>query len=154
MARTPNPIDPARSAQMRLIKASDTKPELIVRKALHKAGLRYRLHARDLPGKPDIIFRRDRIAIFIHGCFWHQHPDPDCKKARMPKSRREFWEPKLTGNRSRDEKVKARLNERGWHVLEIWECQLDPPHLVELIDTVRASRAVRQSAGRRGSPGS
>lgn len=152
MALTTNTIDPARSAQMRLIKASDTKPELIVRKALHKAGLRYRLHARDLPGKPDIIFRGDRVAIFIHGCFWHQHPDPDCKKARMPKSRREFWEPKLTGNRSRDEQVKAKLKEGGWRVLEIWECQLDPAHLAELIDTVRASRAVRQSAARRGSP--
>jgi DNA mismatch endonuclease (patch repair protein) len=125
---------------MRLIKASDTKPELIVRKALYKAGLRYRLHARDLPGKPDIIFRKDRIAIFIHGCFWHQHPDPNCKKARMPKSRREFWEPKLTGNRSRDEQVKAKLLEGGWRVFEIWECQLDPPHLAKLIDTVRASR--------------
>lgn len=141
VARTTDNVDPERSAQMRLIRARDTKPELVVRRALHKAGLRYRLHARDLPGRPDIVFRKDRIAVFVHGCFWHQHPDPDCKKARMPKSRRDFWEPKLLGNRSRDEEVKARLNQGGWRVLEVWECQLGPSHLATLTDTIRALRA-------------
>lgn len=139
---------------MKLIRARDTKPELIVRQALHKAGLRYRLHARELPGTPDIVFRRDRIAILVHGCFWHQHPDPDCRRARMPKSRREFWEPKLLGNRSRDEAIRAKLVEGGWRVIEIWECQLDPLHLAKLTETIRAMRAERVSAGRRGSPGS
>jgi DNA mismatch endonuclease (patch repair protein) len=132
-------IDPKRSAQMRLIRARDTKPELIVRKALHAAGLRFRLHAKDLPGKPDIIFRRKRLAIFVHGCFWHQHPDPDCKRARLPKSRQDFWEPKLNGNRSRDEAVTARLQDQGWRVIEIWECQLDQDHLTELVDVVRSA---------------
>lgn len=126
---------------MKLIRARDTKPELVVRKALYNAGLRYRLHARELPGKPDIVFRRDRIAIFVHGCFWHQHPDPQCRRARMPKSRKEFWEPKLLGNRSRDEEVKAKLTEGGWRVIEIWECQLDPSHLATLTETIRALRA-------------
>jgi len=132
-------VDPKRSAQMRLIRARDTKPELIVRRALHAAGLRFRLHAKDLPGKPDIIFRRRRLAIFVHGCFWHQHPDPSCKRARLPKSRQDFWEPKLNGNRSRDEAVTARLQDEGWRVIEIWECQLDQDHLAELVNVVRSA---------------
>lgn len=132
-------VDPKRSAQMRLIRARDTKPELIVRKTLHAAGLRFRLHAKDLPGKPDIIFRRKRLAIFVHGCFWHQHPDPICKRARLPKSRQDFWEPKLNGNRSRDEAVTARLQDKGWRVIEIWECQLDQDHLTELVNVVRSA---------------
>ena len=133
------PVDPKRSEQMRLIRARDTKPELVVRRALHAAGLRFRLHAKDLPGKPDIIFRRKRIVIFVHGCFWHRHPDPDCKRARLPKTRRDFWEPKLNGNRSRDEAVKARLEDKGWRVIEIWECQLDQDHLAELLNVVRSA---------------
>jgi len=132
-------VDPKRSDQMRLIRARDTKPELIVRRALHAAGLRFRLHAKDLPGKPDIIFRRKRIVIFVHGCFWHRHPDPDCKRARLPKTRLDFWEPKLNGNRSRDEAVKARLEDKGWRVIEIWECQLDQDHLAELVNVVRSA---------------
>lgn len=140
MARTTDIVDPARSAQMSLIKARDTKPELKVRRALHKSGLRYRLHARDLPGRPDIIFRRDRIAVFVHGCFWHQHPDPECKRARIPKSRRDFWVPKLKGNRARDEEVMAKLEKDGWRVLEVWECQLDQSHLAKVADTIRSWR--------------
>ena len=132
-------VDPKRSAQMRLIRARDTKPELIVRKTLHAAGLRFRLHAKDLPGKPDIIFRRKRLAIFVHGCFWHQHPDPNCKRARLPKSRQDFWEPKLNGNRSRDEAVTARLQDKGWRVIEIWECQLEQDHLAKLVNVVRSA---------------
>jgi DNA mismatch endonuclease (patch repair protein) len=109
VAQRTSEVDPKRSAQMRLIRARDTKPEMRVRRALHAAGLRYRLQGRNLPGRPDIVFARLRIAIFVHGCFWHQHPDPACKLSRMPKSRRDFWEPKLMGNRSRDEQVKAKL---------------------------------------------
>lgn len=129
-------VDPKRSAQMRLVRARDTKPELIVRRFLHAAGLRFRLHAKDLPGKPDIIFRRKRLAIFVHGCFWHQHPDSNCKRARLPKSRQDFWEAKLNGNRSRDEVVAAGLQQKGWRVINaaqliksgwtvetVWECQ-------------------------------
>lgn len=133
-------VDPKRSAQMRLIRARDTKPELTVRRALHAHGLRYRLHARELPGKPDIVFRRKRVAIFVHGCFWHQHPDPNCKRARMPKSRRDFWEPKLIGNRSRDQIARGELEAAGWRVIEIWECQLDHSHMMELVSVVRAAR--------------
>lgn len=132
-------VDPKRSEQMRLVRARDTKPELIVRRALHAAGLRFRLHAKDLPGKPDIILRRRRTVIFVHGCFWHRHPGPDCRRARLPKTRREFWESKLNGNRSRDETVRARLEKKGWRVIEIWECQLDQDHLAELVNVVRSA---------------
>lgn len=124
MARTTDEVDPERSACIRLIRGRDTKPELRVRRTLHAAGLRYRLQAKDLPSRPDIVFRKRKVAIFVHGCFWHQHPDPAFKLARMPKSRQEFWEPKLRGNRSRDEAVKAKLEVEGWRVFEIWECQL------------------------------
>lgn len=139
VARTTEGGDPERSARMRLIRGRDTKPELKVRRALHAAGLRYRLHARDLPGKPDIVFRKRKVAIFVHGCFWHQHPDPACKLARMPKSRQEFWEPKLLGNRSRDEAVRVKLEMGGWRVFEIWECQLGAEPLNEIITEIQAA---------------
>lgn len=136
---TTDAIDPARSAQMALVRGRDTKPELRVRRALHAAGLRYRLQARDLPGKPDLVFRNRRVAIFVHGCFWHQHPDPNCKLARMPKSRLTFWGPKLVGNRHRDEGAKAALEHGGWRVIEVWECQTKPDDLRELVDQIKAA---------------
>lgn len=139
MAPTTEDVDPERSARMRLIRGRDTKPELRVRRALHAAGLRYRVQAKDLPGRPDIVFRRRKVAIFVHGCFWHQHPDPACKLARMPKSRREFWEPKLRGNRSRDEAVKAKIEAGGWRVFEIWECQLGAEPLDKIITEIQAA---------------
>src|SRR5207244_510697 len=114
---TANEVDPARSAQMALVRGRDTKPELRVRRALHAAGLRYRLQAKDLIGKPDLVFRDRRIAVFVHGCFWHQYPDPNCRLARMPKSKLDFWAPKLKGNRLRDERVKISLEKRGWRVI-------------------------------------
>jgi DNA mismatch endonuclease (patch repair protein) len=138
VARTTEGIDPERSARMRLIKGRDTKPEWIVRRALHAAGLRYRLHAQDLPGRPDIVFRKQRVAIMVHGCFWHQHPDPACRLARMPKSRQEFWRPKLMGNRARDEAVRARLQADGWRVFELWECQLNTEFLARFTSELRA----------------
>lgn len=113
-----------RSRMMSGIRGKNTKPEMTVRRVLHAMGYRYRLHARELPGKPDIVFRRRRLAIFVHGCFWHRHPDSSCKLARMPKSRVEFWEPKLEGNRTRDEADVAALMAMGWKVLLVWECQL------------------------------
>lgn len=139
MARTTESIDTARSAHMRLIRGRDTKPEWIVRRALHAAGLRYRLHAADLPGRPDIVFRKQRVAIQVHGCFWHQHPDPDCRRARLPKSRQDFWLPKLRGNRSRDEVVKAKLEAGGWRVFEIWECQLGAERVREIIMDIQVA---------------
>jgi DNA mismatch endonuclease, patch repair protein len=126
-------VDPARSAQMALVRSRDTKPEMRVRRALHAAGLRYRLHAGDLPGKPDLVFRGRRIALFVHGCFWHQHPDPNCKLSRMPKSKLDFWRPKLEGNRMRDKKTRSVLEALGWTVVEIWECETKPELLRRLI---------------------
>lgn len=136
MTRTTETVDPARSAQMSLVRARDTKPEMRVRRALHTAGLRYRLHVKDLPGKPDVVFRTRRVVVFIHGCFWHQHPDKHCRLARMPKSRKEFWVPKLMANRARDLRVKAELEGRGWTVIEIWECEIDTEHLARLVHTI------------------
>lgn len=121
--RMKHEVDKARSAQMARIKGYDTKLEIRVRRALHAAGLRYRLHDKDLPGKPDLVFRAYRVVVFIHGCFWHQHPDPSCKLARMPKSNLDFWRPKLEGNRLRDAKVREQLELQGWSVVEVWECQ-------------------------------
>lgn len=113
-----------RGARMALVKGRDTKPEMIVRKMLHAKGYRYRLQAKDLPGKPDIVFRSRRKAIFVHGCFWHRHSDPDCKLARLPKSRLDFWEPKLEANAARDRLAVGRLEAMGWKVLIVWECEL------------------------------
>lgn len=109
---------------MRAIKGKDTKPEMAVRRLVHGMGYRYRLHRRTLPGTPDLVFGpRDKV-IFVHGCFWHRHSDPACPLARLPKSRLEFWLPKLEGNRTRDIKSLERLEAAGWRTLTIWECQL------------------------------
>ena len=109
---------------MRANRAKDTKPELTVRQLLHRLGYRYRLHRRDLPGCPDIVFLRQRKVIFVHGCFWHQHTDPACKIARMPPSRQEFWGPKLALNVERDARSEKALENLGWRVLVLWECGL------------------------------
>lgn len=114
-------VDPARSAQMSLVRSRDTKPEMRVRKALHAAGLRYRVHDRSLPGSPDLVFPARRLVVFVHGCFWHRHPG--CPAARLPKSRLDFWEPKLAGNVARDARVRAELESLGWKVIVIWECE-------------------------------
>lgn len=132
-----NKVDPERSAQMALIRGRNTKPEVRVRRALHAAGLRYRLHVKNMPGKPDLVLSSRRIAVFVHGCFWHQHPDPLCKLARMPKSRLEFWRPKLEGNRIRDEKLRRELETSGWKVVEVWECQTDARRLALLAQMLR-----------------
>ena len=112
-----------RSERMSRIRSKDTKPELRVRRLAHAMGYRYRLHRKDLPGKPDLVFPRRRKVILVHGCFWHRHPDPNCKLARLPKSRLDFWVPKLEANRERDERNLKLLVENGWEPLVIWECQ-------------------------------
>ncbi|TBZ21001.1 DNA mismatch endonuclease Vsr [Rhizobium leguminosarum bv. viciae] len=140
---TPNETHPARSVQMSRIRGRDTKPEMRVRRALHAAGLRYRLHEKGLPGKPDLVFRSRRIVLFVHGCFWHQHPDPNCKLSRMPKSKLEFWRPKLEGNRLRDEKNRSALEAEGWTVVEVWECETKPDHLQRLIARLQTSNPLR-----------
>lgn len=113
-----------RSANMRRIRSKDMKPELLVRSLVHSLGYRYRLHRKDLPGKPDLVFGPRRKVIFVHGCFWHMHPDPNCVDARMPKSNTEYWKPKLERNIKRDKQHIVALIETGWKVLTIWECEL------------------------------
>ena len=112
-----------RSERMSRVRGKDTKPEMIVRRMVHGMGYRYRLHDRRLPGSPDLVFRSRRKVIFVHGCFWHRHPDPSCKLARMPKSRQDFWGPKLEGNRERDERTRAALDRKGWRQMVVWECE-------------------------------
>ncbi|MEO5810372.1 MAG: DNA mismatch endonuclease Vsr [Sphingomicrobium sp.] len=113
-----------RSERMALVRHRDTKPEITIRRIVYAFGFRYRLHRRDLPGAPDLAFIGRKKAIFVHGCFWHRHPDSSCKLARMPKSRLDFWEPKLEGNRQRDLKNQSELDAMGWRFLIVWECEL------------------------------
>ena len=113
-----------RSKRMSKIRAKDSVPELRVRRLLHRLGYRYRLHDQTLPGRPDIVFRSRNAVIFVHGCFWHRHHDPNCKLARLPKSRLDFWLPKLEGNRARDSRVRSELEQSGWRCLIVWECEL------------------------------
>ncbi|TAJ19843.1 MAG: DNA mismatch endonuclease Vsr [Rugosibacter sp.] len=116
-------VDPAtRSRMMSGIRGKNTKPELLVRKYLHAQGLRFRLHVKDLPGKPDIVFAKYRSVVFVHGCFWHHHTG--CKYATMPSSRVDFWINKFSGNVARDQYQSAALEGLGWRVFVIWECEL------------------------------
>lgn len=109
------------SARMRRTRKTDTKPELLVRRLVHSLGFRYRLHRRDLPGPPDLVFPRLHKVIFVHGCFSHQH---DCPLGRkQPSANPDYWLPKLARNVARDTRTQARLVELGWDVLAIWECQ-------------------------------
>jgi DNA mismatch endonuclease (patch repair protein) len=110
-----------RSANMRAVRAKDTKPELIVRRLAHGMGYRYRLHDRSLPGTPDLVFRSRRSVIFVHGCFWHRHKG--CERASEPRSNVGFWRPKLARNAARDKKQIRALGKRGWRTLVIWECE-------------------------------
>lgn len=111
-----------RSEIMARVRGKDTRPEMTVRRLVHAMGYRYALHSRDLPGRPDLVFRPRSRAIFVHGCFWHRHSG--CALARMPKSRLAFWRDKLDGNRARDQRNKRALRTKGWHVLTVWECDL------------------------------
>ncbi|WP_368669819.1 very short patch repair endonuclease [Agrobacterium sp. a22-2] len=115
------PITPERSSLMARVRPRDTKPEMIVRRVLHALGYRFRLQAKELPGRPDIVFRPRKKAIFVHGCFWHRHPG--CRRTTSPKSRREFWEAKFSANQARDERVQEELKALGWSSLVIWECE-------------------------------
>lgn len=118
-------LSPAqRSERMSRVRGKGSKAELFVRSLVHGMGYRFRLHGAKLPGRPDLVFPGRRKVIFVHGCFWHRHPDPDCKLARLPKSRQDFWLPKLEGNRARDLRQIAALEADGWSVLELWECRL------------------------------
>jgi len=127
----------ARSRLMSRIRGKDTMPELRVRRYLHLRGLRFRLHVKDLPGKPDMVFPRYRTVVFVHGCFWHQHPG--CAYAAMPASNTEFWRSKLEGNVLRDHRHASALESLGWRVLTVWECEVrDNERLECLVHEIRS----------------
>lgn len=117
----------ARSELMRRVRTEGTAPELAVRRTLHALGGRYRLNCCELPGSPDIVNRSRRLAIFVHGCFWHFHAG--CARIRLPKRNRDFWKNKLLGNRARDARATAKLAALGYSVLVVWECEVSDPHL-------------------------
>jgi DNA mismatch endonuclease (patch repair protein) len=133
----------ALSARMRLIRKTDTKPELVVRRIAHRMGYRFRLHQHDLPGTPDLIFPRLKKIIFVNGCFWHQH---DCRLgAKQPSSNQDYWLPKLIRNVERDRRARALLKGAGWDVLTLWECETRAPNPLE----ARLVRFFRNSSGTR-----
>ena len=110
-----------RRRNMSCIRGKNTQPEMLVRRGVHAAGLRFRLHVRDLPGSPDIVFPRYRAVVLVHGCFWHGH---DCPLFKLPATRREFWAEKINANKTRDIRTVEALFEQGWRVLTVWECSL------------------------------
>jgi DNA mismatch endonuclease (patch repair protein) len=111
----------ARSANMRRIRSTDTQPEITLRRALQSQGMRYRVAPRNVPGRPDIAFTKDRFAVFVHGCFWHRH---HCRNSVVPKTNREFWETKFESNIARDQRVVSSLIASGWRVCVVWECAI------------------------------
>ena len=119
---------------MAAIRSANTVPELIVRSLVHRLGYRFRLHAKDLPGKPDLVFRSRKKVIFVHGCFWHQHPVLQCADARAPKSNLGYWAPKLARNVMRDLQNRENLIQQGWSVLIVWECEIK--NLARLSQTI------------------
>ena len=112
-----------RSWNMSRIRSIDTKPEILLRSLLHRLGFRFRIHRRDLPGRPDIVLPKFRTVILVHGCFWHQHPG--CIEATYPKTNTKYWKAKLDGNVERDRRNQCALQKEGWRVLRFWECQLE-----------------------------
>jgi DNA mismatch endonuclease (patch repair protein) len=122
-----------RSKMMSAIRGKDTKPELLVRRAVHRMGGRFRLHRRDLPGSPDLVFPAKKLAMFVHGCFWHRHEN--CKFSYTPKSNVEFWSKKFENNLARDIRVEGELKRMGWTVAVVWEC--------EVADSVRLSSQLK-----------
>lgn len=146
-------VDPlTRSRMMSCIRSGNTKPELILRKILHKTGFRYRLHDSGIPGKPDLVFPRYHAVLFVHGCFWHGHV---CPFFRLPGTRTEFWKNKIQKNRERDMRVRNLLLEKGWRVATVWECTFrsKPKSFIEnrmkqMIDWIKSdSREIEISGG-------
>lgn len=120
----PKPTSDAASAAMRANRSRDTQPELAVRRLLFFLGYRFRVHLKSLPGRPDIVFTRRKKAVFVNGCFWHQHPSPTCPLRSRPKSNTDYWNAKLRRNLERDRVNEARLQEMGWDTITIWECEI------------------------------
>ena len=134
---------------MASIRSKDTTPELRVRSLVHTMGYRYRLHVRTLPGAPDLVFPRRRKVIFVHGCFWHRHR---CKRGRpVPKTRSDYWLPKLEGNRLRDLQHRRQLRKLGWNVMIVWECQTQPRRIDWLASRIAAFLESGRYAEMRGS---
>ena len=132
----PDVHDPAtRSRNMAAVRGKDTKPELLIRRGLHGMGFRYRLQARDLPGRPDLALPKYRAVIFVHGCFWHGH---NCPLFRLPGTRTEFWRNKISGNVARDRRAAEALQEQGWRTATVWECALRGPGRLPLPDLLGA----------------
>jgi DNA mismatch endonuclease (patch repair protein) len=131
-----------RSILMGKIRGKDTKPELLVRSMLHRAGYRYSLHRKDLPGKPDIVLRKYSTVVFVHGCFWHRHAN--CKVASTPKSNNDFWQAKFERNVSNDRKHRRALKKMGWKIIVVWECELKNPEKVlwKLMKALRPAEAL------------
>lgn len=128
---------------MSLIRSKDTKPELVVRKAVWAGGFRYRLHGKGLPGRPDLVFPGFRTVVFIHGCYWHAH---SCQKGRIPRQNSQFWQEKFAANKARDKRNVHRLRREGWSVLTIWECSLSTTKardaaISKLLDALSKRRA-------------
>ena len=124
-----------RSRMMAGIRGKNTKPELHVRRFLHRQGFRFRVHDKRLPGRPDIVLRKHRTVVFVHGCFWHQHSG--CRFAYSPKSNRAFWGAKLQANVERDAVTEANLRALGWRVLTLWECEVDETRLTVMAAEIR-----------------
>jgi DNA mismatch endonuclease (patch repair protein) len=122
---------------MSRIRSKDSKPELVVRRLVHGMGFRYRLHRKDVPGTPDLVFGSRKKVLFVHGCFWHRHDDSSCKLARLPKSRLDFWGPKLARNAERDAQNSAHLKALGWDEMIAWECQVTKANLPQLGENIR-----------------
>ena len=140
-----------RSRNMSRIRSKDTSPEFRVRSLIHRAGYRYRLHVRDLPGTPDIVMPRYRTVIFVDGCFWHQHPN--CQRATMPKTNVGYWKPKLERNVVRGREARAALRREGWTPLTIWECQTkDDNTLSAILATVLPARGRHTELSTLGGP--
>jgi DNA mismatch endonuclease (patch repair protein) len=111
-----------RSWNMSQIRSKETKPEIIFRKLIHREGFRYRLYVQNLPGKPDLVLKKYKTVVFIHGCFWHGHKD--CRRASKPKTHKKYWYAKIEGNIARDKENKKKLRKAGWKVFTVWECKL------------------------------
>lgn len=122
---------------MARIRSRDTSPELFVRSKLHRAGFRFSLAARRLPGRPDIVLRKYTVVVFVHGCFWHNH---DCRRGKPPSSNTDFWKAKISANVERDRRVTAACKTAGWHVVVIWECELEK-QTQQLIKRLQLARA-------------
>lgn len=145
MLRLADIVSPeVRSRMMAGIKSKNTKPEMLLRRALHKRGFRFRLHHRSLPGRPDVVMQKYKTVIFVHGCFWHGH---DCRGFKWPKTREQFWRSKIEANQMRDAEVQKRISVLGWNIEVVWECQLRVPsqHMDAAVD--RLAEKIRSRHG-------